>query len=81
MDSKNKYALLEKQILELRTDVQRKLLDHLEYHRENEAKWGLVKIMRDHPFKTLLIGIAIGISMLGLLNANDIITFLAGVIR
>jgi len=38
----------------------KKLVDHLEYHNENEAKWGLVKIMRDNPFKVMLAGLMVG---------------------
>jgi len=72
---------LEHEISEVQLILQDKLIEHLNYHTNNEAKWGIVKIMRDHPFKTLLTGIGIGVSMFGLMNANNIITFFARIMR
>lgn len=72
---------LEKTINRTRVDLQEKLLNHLEYHKDNEAKWGLVKIMRDHPFKTLMTGIMIGLALFGIMNADNIITFFAAIMR
>ncbi len=49
----------------------KKLVEHLEYHKKNEARWGLVKILRDHPFRTIAIAFLIGMVLAGLL-APDI---------
>jgi len=73
---RNKYAELERQIYELRIELQQKLLEHFEYHRENESKWGLVKIMREHPFKTLLIGILIGLGIVGLIKIDNLLSLI-----
>jgi len=72
---------LRHEINNIRVSLQEKLLNHLEYHQNNEAKWGIVKIMRDHPFKTFLAGITIGGLLFGLMNANNIITFFARIMR
>jgi len=30
--------------------------EHMDYHHENEARWGLIALMSRHPFKTFLVG-------------------------
>lgn len=83
MDSEIRKGLekLEQEISEVQLILQDKLIEHFNYHRDNEAKWGLVKIMRDHPFKTLLTGIMIGLALFGLVNADNIIAFIAAIMR
>lgn len=64
---------IEKFVMELRDfqkDLERKqlsmfkkLVEHLEYHTKNEAKWGLVKIIRDHPFRAIFAGFSVGMTL------------------
>lgn len=52
---------LEKRLDERIDLLLKQLVNHRHYHRENENKWGLVKIMRDNPFKTMAAGIFFGL--------------------
>ncbi len=52
---------LEKRIDERIALLMEKLLEHFAYHKENESRWGVIKLMRDHPFKTMFAGVFIGI--------------------
>lgn len=42
-------------------DMFNQLVAHLEYHKKHETKWGLIKIMSNHPFRTILAGFAVGV--------------------
>lgn len=35
-------------------------INHMEYHKQNEAKWGLVKIISEHPIKMILAALTLG---------------------
>ena len=41
------------------TELKSIMVNHETYHELNEAKWGLVKIMSLHPFKTFLVGVGV----------------------
>lgn len=58
---KRDLAQLEKLLDKRLRQLLNKYVLHLKYHEENESKWGLVKIMRDHPFKTMAAGIFSGL--------------------
>ncbi len=55
-----RLARLEMQFHSFRADMLHWRLEHLRYHGSDEAKWGLVKLMREHPFRTLAAGVAFG---------------------
>ena len=61
---------LENRLRQRQDELFQYLIDHLQYHKENESKWGLVKIMRDHPFRTIAIGIILGIIIALLMNSE-----------
>ena len=41
-------------------------LEHARHHEHNEERWGLVALMREHPFRTLVTGLAIGVTLAAL---------------
>ncbi len=62
-----RLARLEAQFHSFRADMLRWRLEHLRYYDSDEANWGLVKLMREHPFRTLAAGVAVGtLAMAGL---------------
>ncbi len=71
---------LEHRLVEKQNEILEQLIAHLNYHKENEGKWGLVKQMRDHPFRTLLIGFWIGV-LLAQSLAPEIEHFLAKILK
>lgn len=71
---------LEQRLLQKQNQILEQLIDHLNYHKRNESKWGLVKQMRDHPFKTLFIGFWIGV-LLARSLAPEIEGFLAKILK
>ncbi len=60
---KREMTLLEKEIDRRLNELMRIMIEHLQYHTENEARWGLVKIMRDHPFRTIVAGMFLGMML------------------
>ena len=54
---------LKQELTYLENRLLNKILDHQDYHKRNEHRWGLIRIMRNHPFKTILFGILMGISL------------------
>lgn len=62
---------LQKQLERRQLALFKRLVQHLEYHKKYEARWGLVKIMRDHPFHTISMGITLGI-ILTLIYGNEV---------
>ena len=54
---------LEQRLLKKYSDLLGKMLEHQVYHKKNEARWGIIKMMRDHPFRTVFCGIGLGIVM------------------
>jgi ElaB/YqjD/DUF883 family membrane-anchored ribosome-binding protein len=70
---------LERRIDERINQLLKQLVNHLQYHTANESKWGLVKIMRDHPFKTMAMGIFTGFILSILISGitgKDVITWI-----
>ena len=55
-----------------------KLMEHIEYHHKEEANWGLVKRMKDHPFKTLLLGMLMGALLFKAFNLEKILSLIVG---
>ena len=55
-----RLARLEAQFHAFRADMLHWRLQHMRYHGSDEVKWGLVKLMREHPFHTLAAGVAFG---------------------
>ena len=58
-----RLAHLEASFHAFRAEVLRWHLDHARYHLVNEPRWGLVALMRAHPFRTLAAGAAAGAIM------------------
>ena len=63
-----RLARLEAHFHAFRAEVLRWQLDHARHHTANEARWGLVALMREHPFRTLAVGAAAGAVLAGGLN-------------
>lgn len=55
-----RLARLEARFHAFRADVLRWQLEHTRHHAANETRWGLVALMREHPFRTLAAGVAAG---------------------
>ena len=55
-----RLAHLESRLHAFRAEVLKWQLEHTRYHTANETRWGLVALMRDHPFRTLAVGAALG---------------------
>ena len=55
-----RLARIEARFHAFRAEVLRWQLEHLRHHAANEASWGLVALMREHPFRTLAAGVAVG---------------------
>lgn len=77
-----RLALLEARLQAFRAEVLKWQLSHLRYHGANESRWGLVGLMRAHPFRTLAVGAAGGAAIIGGLGggglATELIRQLAG---
>ena len=61
-----RVARLEARFHAFRAEVLAWQLEHARHHVENEARWGLVTLMREHPFRTLAAGLAIGLILAAL---------------
>ena len=55
-----RLARLEACFHALRAEVLAWQLAHARHHAQNEARWGLVALMRTHPFRTLALGAVCG---------------------
>jgi len=55
-----RLARLEARFHAFRAEVLKWQLDHTRHHAANEARWGLVALMREHPFRTLAVGAVVG---------------------
>ena len=55
-----RLALLEARFHAFRAEVLAWQLGHTRYHGANEGRWGLVSLMRAHPFRTLATGALAG---------------------
>jgi ElaB/YqjD/DUF883 family membrane-anchored ribosome-binding protein len=78
-DFEQEITDLEHRIDERINQLLKQLVKHLQYHRDNENKWGLVKIMRDNPFKTMAAGIFTGFILSILISGitgKDVITWI-----
>ncbi|MFC1619836.1 hypothetical protein ACFL45_07810 [Candidatus Neomarinimicrobiota bacterium] len=58
-----RVARLEARFHAFRAEVLAWQLEHARHHVRNEARWGLVALMREHPFRTLVMGLAIGLAL------------------
>ena len=61
-----RVARLEARFHAFRAEVLAWQLEHARHHAENERRWGLVALMREHPFRTLVTGLAIGVTLAAL---------------
>jgi len=66
-----RIALLEARFHAFRADVLKWQLEHNRHHEVGEARWGLVALMRAHPFRTLAVGLAVGSLLVGGLNIDS----------
>ncbi len=55
-----RLARLEARFHALRAEVLLWQLSHSRHHEINETRWGLVALMRAHPFRTLAVGAVVG---------------------
>lgn len=55
-----RLARLEARFHAFRAEVLKWQLEHTRHHQANEGRWGLVALMREHPFRTLALGAALG---------------------
>ena len=56
-----RLAALELRFHRFRAEVLRWQLDHIRYHNSHEMYWGVVALMRKHPYRTLGLGIMLGL--------------------
>ncbi len=78
-DFEQEISDLEKRIDERINQLLKQLVKHLQYHKENESKWGLVKLMRDNPFKTMATGMFTGFMVsvvISGITGKDVITWI-----
>lgn len=67
-----RLALLEARLQAFRAEVLKWQLSHLRYHGANESRWGIVGLMRAHPFRTLAVGAAVGAAVIGGLGGGGL---------
>lgn len=67
-----RVARLEARFHAFRAEVLAWQLEHARHHARNEPRWGLVALMREHPFRTLAVGLAAGL-VLTLLPADGLL--------
>ncbi len=77
----SRVARLEAQFHGFRADMANWRLEHLRYHANEESNWGLVKLLREHPFRTLVAGMAAGSLLMAGLSGSQFWSFVAGWIR
>jgi hypothetical protein len=58
-----RVARLEARFHAFRAEVLAWQLEHARHHTANESHWGLVALMREHPFRTLTLGLAAGLCL------------------
>jgi hypothetical protein len=61
-----RVARLEARFHAFRAEVLAWQLEHARHHTANESRWGLVALMREHPFRTLALGLVAGICLTAL---------------
>ncbi len=69
-----RLAVLEARLQAFRAEVLKWQLSHLRYHGANESRWGLVGLMRAHPFRTLAVGAGVGAAIIGGLGGGGLAT-------
>ena len=57
----NRLASLEMRFQRFRAESLKWQLEHVKYHNSNEKYWGVVALMRKHPYRTLGLGIGLGL--------------------
>ncbi len=77
----SRVARLEAQFHGFRADILNWRLEHLRYHTNEESHWGLVKLMREHPFRTLVAGMAAGSLLMAGLTGGQLWSLVAGWVR
>lgn len=56
-----RLASLEMRFHRFRAEVLRWQLDHVKYHNTHEVYWGVGALMRKHPYRTLGLGVGLGL--------------------
>ncbi len=59
-------------------DLFERFMEHIEYHHKEEANWGLVKRMKDHPFQTLLLGMLLGAILFKAMEIKKLLELIIG---
>ncbi len=62
--TETQLARLEVRLHAFRAEVLRWQLEHARHHVANETRWGLVALMREHPFRTLGAGMVLGAALI-----------------
>lgn len=53
--------------------LEEKFAEHLQYHKENEGKWGLVALVQQHPKKSLAVAFILGRLLLGEVDLKSVV--------
>ncbi len=56
-----RLASLELRFQRFRAEALKWQLEHVKYHNSHEMYWGVVATMRKHPYRTLGLGVGLGI--------------------
>ncbi|UCD37047.1 MAG: hypothetical protein JSW54_09430 [Fidelibacterota bacterium] len=64
-----------------RAEVLKWQLEHARYHASHETRWGLVALMRAHPFRTLVVGAGLGVVLAAVLGGERFWHLLEGWLR
>lgn len=62
--TETRLAHLEVRLHAFRAEVLKWQLEHTRHHAANETRWGLVALMREHPFRTLAAGAVLGAALI-----------------
>ena len=73
-----RLASLEARFHGFRAEMLQWRLEHLAYHMAGESRWGLVKLMSDHPFRTLAAGLALGLALWAVAGSDKALQLLSG---
>ncbi len=73
-----RLARLEVRLHAFRADVLKWQLEHTRHHAANEGRWGLVALMREHPFRTLAAGVVLGAAAVADLGGRQLWALLKG---
>ncbi len=66
-----RLARLELRLHAFRAEVLKWQLEHTRHHMANETRWGLVALMREHPFRTLAAGAVLGAALISDLGGQS----------